>query len=83
MGKVILGILSWVFLSFSYEECQNTIGVERALQAAKQYVGEVYTIRLSRAKKTGECFYHVRGKEGTATIDSTSGKLVRFYRSKN
>ncbi len=74
-----------LFISFSLSfalECQNTIGTERAIGVAKQYVGEVHAINLSQNKKTGECFYRVRGQEGTALIDAKDGKLLRFYRKR-
>lgn len=61
-------------------ECGNTISIEQAIANAKQYVGVVQSTQLSKSKKTGECYYRVRGTEGTALIDAKDGKLLRFYR---
>jgi len=69
-----------VGLAFSYDvECRPTVKIEEAIRQASQFVGEVSSISLSRNKK-GECYYRVRGSEGTALIDANSGKLLRFYR---
>jgi uncharacterized membrane protein YkoI len=44
-------------------------------------VGRVLSVSLSKTKK-GECYYRVRGTEGSAVIDANDGKLLRFYRKK-
>ncbi|WP_448584150.1 hypothetical protein [Thermocrinis sp.] len=67
-------------LSFaSLEQCNPRLSVEDASKQASQLVGKVYSVNLSKSKK-GECYYRVRGSEGTALIDADSGKLIRFYR---
>ncbi|MFN3870262.1 MAG: PepSY domain-containing protein [Aquificaceae bacterium] len=63
-------------------ECGNVISLEQAVNSAKQYVGTVQSAQLSQNKKTGECYYRVRGTEGTAMIDAKDGKLLRFYRKR-
>ncbi len=63
-------------------ECPNVISIEQAISSAKQYVGTVQSTQLSQNKKTGECYYRVRGTEGTAIIDARDGKLLRFYRKR-
>ena len=70
-------------VAMAYQDCKPSISMEQALQIARQYVGEVISIRLSKSKSTGECYYSVRGHEGTSAIDANSGKLIRFYRSKH
>ena len=69
-------------IAMAYQDCRPSVSMEQALQIAKQYVGEVTSIRLSKSKSTGECYYSVKGQEGTSVIDANSGKLIRFYRSK-
>ncbi len=69
-------------LSFaSSEQCNPRLNLEDASRQASQFVGKVYSVNLSKSKK-GECYYRIRGSEGTALIDADSGKLIRFYRKK-
>jgi len=77
---VFAGILLIVSLSFaSPDQCNPRLSVEEASRQSSQLVGKVYSVNLSRNKK-GECYYRVKGSEGTALIDANSGKLMRFYR---
>jgi uncharacterized membrane protein YkoI len=62
-------------------DCVAKLSVEEASRQASQYVGRVLSVNLSKNKK-GECYYRVRGTEGTAVIDANDGKLLRFYRKK-
>jgi hypothetical protein len=62
-------------------DCVARITVEEASRQASQYVGRVLSVNLSKNKK-GECYYRVRGTEGTAVIDANDGKLLRFYRKR-
>jgi uncharacterized membrane protein YkoI len=62
-------------------DCVPRITVEEASRQASQYVGRVLSVNLSKNKK-GECYYRVRGTEGSAVIDANDGKLLRFYRKK-
>ncbi|QID32480.1 PepSY domain-containing protein [Pampinifervens florentissimum] len=79
MKKFILFI---PFLSFAFEDCRPSISLEQAINNARQHVGTVQSAQLSQNKKTGECFYRVRGTEGTAVIDAKDGKLLRFTRKR-
>jgi len=79
-SMVFVIVLLAINLSFaSLELCNPKLSVEDASRQASQLVGKVYSVNLSRNKK-GECYYRVRGSEGTALIDANSGKLIRFYR---
>ncbi len=69
-------------LSFALENCRPSISLEQAIKNARQHVGNVQSAQLSQNKKTGECFYRVRGTEGTAIIDAKDGKLLRFSRKR-
>ncbi|MEJ7622056.1 MAG: PepSY domain-containing protein [Aquificaceae bacterium] len=75
-------ILLIPLLSFAIEDCRPSISIEQAINNARQYVGTVQSAQLSQNKKTGECFYRVRGTEGTAVIDAKDGKLIRFTRKR-
>ncbi len=75
-------ILLVPLLSFAIEDCRPSISLEQAINNARQYVGTVQSAQLSQNKKTGECFYRVRGTEGTAVIDAKDGKLIRFTRKR-
>ena len=63
-------------------DCVAKLSVEEASRQASQYVGRVLSVSLSKNKK-GECYYRVRGTEGTAVIDANDGKLLRFYRKRD
>ncbi len=78
----LLLLLLFVFSSVFALECGSVISLEQAVNSAKQYVGTVQSAQLSQNKKTGECYYRVRGTEGTAMIDAKDGKLLRFYRKR-
>lgn len=62
-------------------DCVPRLSVEEASRQASQYVGRVLSVNLSKNKK-GECYYRVRGTEGSAVIDANDGKLLRFYRKR-
>lgn len=74
-----LSILAFGFAS----ECPVGISLEQAINNAKQYVGQVQSAQLSKSKARNECYYRVRGSEGTALIDAKDGKLIRFYRKRD
>ncbi|MEZ0336966.1 MAG: PepSY domain-containing protein [Aquificaceae bacterium] len=79
--KILYAMLLAVALSPALE-CGSVISIEQAINHAKQYVGTVQSSQLSQNKKTGECYYRIRGTEGTALIDARDGKLLRFYRKR-
>jgi len=79
--KILYAMLLAVALSPALE-CGSVISMEQAINNAKQYVGTVQSLQLSQNKKTGECYYRIRGTEGTALIDARDGKLLRFYRKR-
>jgi uncharacterized membrane protein YkoI len=62
-------------------ECVPRLSVDEVSKQASQYVGRILSISLSKTKK-GECYYRVRGTEGSAIIDANDGKLLRFYRKR-
>jgi hypothetical protein len=62
-------------------DCVPKLSVDEVSKQASQHVGRVLSISLSKTKK-GECYYRVRGTEGSAVIDANDGKLLRLYRKK-
>lgn len=79
--KVLFALL-FIITSATGAECQGVIGIEQAINSAKQYVGTVNSTQLFQNRKTGECHYRVRGSEGVAIVDAKDGKLLRFHRKK-
>jgi len=79
--KILYAMLLAAALSPALE-CGSVISMEQAINNAKQYVGTVQSSQLSQNKKTGECYYRIRGTQGTALIDARDGKLLRFYRKR-
>jgi uncharacterized membrane protein YkoI len=78
-----LGVGLFLTLGVAFgSNCVAKLSVEEASRQASQYVGRVYSVVLSKNKK-GECYYRVRGTEGTAVIDANDGKLLRFYRKRD
>lgn len=78
-----LVVATLLFGSAFATECQVGISLEQAINNAKQFVGEVRSAHLSKSKANNECYYRVRGSEGTALIDAKDGKLIRFYRKRD
>ncbi|NPA32475.1 MAG: hypothetical protein GXO04_02485 [Aquificae bacterium] len=65
------------------KEClPKAIDAETAIKSVKEFTGKVYKVYLTRRKKTGECLYKIKGTEGTAVVDATTGKLVKFYKKR-
>jgi len=72
------GLLLTLGIAFG-SDCVAKLSVEEASRQASQYVGRVHSVVLSLSKnKKGECYYRVRGTEGTAVIDANDGKLLEF-----
>jgi len=72
-------------LSFgaAWEECvRDAIPIEKALERAGDYVGKPFKVWISRSKRTGECFWKVKGTEGYVILQAESGEIIRFYRNR-
>ncbi len=86
MLKPLFLPLLWFGLSFSgsfYDCVLNAIDMERAISIAREHTGKPYKAWISKSKRTGECFWKVRGTEGYVILEATSGELVRFYRNRD
>lgn len=79
--RLFVTLLAYVSLVFALE-CRPSISLEQAISYARQYVGTVQSAQLSKSRSTDECYYRVRGNEGTAIIDAKDGKLIKFYRKR-
>ncbi len=81
-------VLAFVFsLSFlygaPYEGClRYAIPIERAIEIAKRHVGKPYKVWIGMSKRTGECFWKVKGTEGYLILQASSGEVIRFYRNR-
>jgi len=67
----------------SYYDCvRDAIEMERAIRTAREYVGKPFKAWVSRSKRTGECFWKIKGTKGYVTLKAETGELIRFYRNK-
>ncbi len=78
----VLGIVSISFGS-SYLDCmRDSIEIERAIEIARQHSGKPYKVWMSKSKRTGECYWKVKGIEGYVIMDAKTGEIIRFYRNR-
>jgi hypothetical protein len=86
MGIFLLYILVinvGVLFAGSPGEClRRSISIEQAVRAARQYSGEPFKAWLSYSKRSGYCYWKVKGSKGYVIIDARSGEIVRFYRNR-
>jgi len=83
--KIFLSLLVFTTLSYpdSYYDCiRKAIDIERAVDIARAQVGIPYKVWISQSKKTGECFWKIRGTEGYLILDAENGEILRFYRNR-
>ena len=83
--KVLVIFLTLVSASLggSYFDCvRDSIEIERALEIARQHSGKPYKAWISQSKRTGECFWKVKGTEGYVIMDAKTGEIIRFYRNR-
>jgi len=81
----ILAILLSVGFGFagSYQDCiRNAVEIERAIEVARDYVGKPFKVWIGQSKKTGECYWKVKGTEGYIILKAETGEIVKFYRNR-
>ncbi len=81
----VLAILLLVSMSWasSWQSCvEGAVDLEKAVKNAVPHTGKVYAVKLYLKKKTGECLYSVRGIKGYATVDASTGEVIRFTKRK-
>ncbi len=82
-GFIVITALSGTVLAGSYYDCiSGAIEIERAIEIARAQVGTPYKAWISQSRRTGECFWKVRGTQGYMVIDARSGEIVKFYRNR-
>ncbi len=82
---MFLVLITIVSLSFggSYYDCvREAIPITRAVNIAKDYVGKPFKVWVSKSKRTGECFWKVKGTEGYITLKAKTGEIIKFYRNR-
>ena len=78
-----LVVISSSVLASSYESClRGAISIERAVEIGRDYVGKPYKVWIGMSKRTGECFWKVKGTEGYLILQARSGEVIRFYRNR-
>ncbi len=83
--RILFSLLALTAFSYagSYYDCiRNAIDIEKAVDIAKVQVGIPFKVWISQSKKTGECFWKIRGTEGYLVLDAESGEVLRFYRNR-
>ncbi len=67
----------------SYYDCiRDAIRAEQALDIARDYVGKPFKLWISKSKRTGECFWKIKGTEGYIILQANSGEIIRFYKNR-
>ncbi len=79
---ILIAILSLSFGGSYYDCIREAIDMERAVEIAKAQVGTPFKAWISRSRRTGECFWKVKGTEGYIVLDAESGEVLKFYRNR-
>lgn len=80
-----LAVILFTSLSFagSYHDCiRNAVDIERAIDVARDYVGKPFKVWVGQSKRTGECYWKVKGTEGYLILKAETGEIIKFYRSR-
>ncbi len=75
-------VLSFSFGGSFYNCVRNAIDIERAVEIARAQVGTPFKAWVSQSRRTGECFWKVKGTEGYVIMDAESGEILKFYRNR-
>ncbi len=87
MGKklpiaLILGFISFSKAGTFYDCVYDAIDMERAINVAREHVGKPFKAWVSQSKRTGECFWKVKGTEGYVIMEAGTGEVIKFYRNR-
>ncbi|NPA41730.1 MAG: hypothetical protein GXO18_05580 [Aquificae bacterium] len=85
MIKVIIFLTAFSFVSHTgtfYDCVYNAIDMERAVNIAREHVGKPFKAWVSQSKRTGECFWKVKGTEGYVIMEAGTGEVIKFYRNR-
>ncbi len=79
MLRVFLAASLVISIAYGWEDCvSRAVSINAAINKAVEHTGKVYSVKLYKKKKTGECLYSVRGTKGFATVDALTGEVIRF-----
>ena len=70
------------FAGSFYDCVRNAIDIERAVEIARPQVGTPFKAWVSQSKRTGECFWKVKGTQGYVIMEADSGEVIRFYKNR-
>ncbi len=80
---IILAAIYSLSFAGSYYDCiRRAIDIERAVEIARAQVGTPFKAWISQSKRTGECFWKVKGTEGYIILDAENGEVLKFYRNR-
>ncbi len=79
---MIVMIINVGFAGSYYDCIRDAIDMERAVKIAREYVGKPFKAWVSQSKRTGECFWKIKGTEGYLTLKAQTGEIIKFYRNR-
>ncbi len=83
--RTFITIMSICGISFagSYYDCiRGAIDIDKAVDIARSHVGKPFKVWISQSKRTGECFWKVKGTEGYIILSAEDGEILKFYRNR-
>ncbi len=77
--SLLLGIS---YAGIPYDCVRHAIDMEKAISIAREHTGKPFKAWISRSRKTGKCFWKIRGMKGYIMLDANSGEIIKFYRNR-
>lgn len=81
--KIIALIITLMTLPSIASECREGLPLYKVESTAKNYVGQISSVKLTKDKKENICVYRISGENGYVVIDANSGELLRFSKRKS
>ena len=83
MKNLLILLFSGLSFAGSYYDCiRNAVDMERAIDIARDYVGKPFKVWIGRSKRTGECYWKVKGTKGYLMLKAETGEIIKFYRNR-
>lgn len=83
MRILITVLLASSSFAGSYYDCIRTaVDIERAIDIARDYVGKPFKVWIGQSKRTGECYWKVKGTKGYLMLKAETGEIIKFYRNR-
>ena len=79
---ILLAVFSYSYGGGFYECVRNAISIQKAVTIAKVHTGKPYKVWVSKSKRTGECFWKIKGTRGYMVLRADDGEIIKFYRNK-